>query len=88
MRRKTKLEVKGVNKIFTSHTGQEVHALKDIDLVVKEKEFAVIVGPSGCGKSTLLNIVGGLEKATSGTVEVYGNKVFEPGADRYGFPGV
>lgn len=82
MRRKTKLEVKGVNKIFTSHTGQEVHALKDIDLVVKEKEFAVIVGPSGCGKSTLLNIVGGLEKATSGTVEVYGNKVFEPGADR------
>lgn len=77
-----KLKVTNVNKIFTSHTGQEVQALKEINLSVKEKEFAVIVGPSGCGKSTLLNIVGGLETATSGVVEVDGKETHEPGADR------
>lgn len=77
-----KLVVKKLNKIFVDNKGEQVHALKDIDLCVKEKEFAVIVGPSGCGKSTLLNIVGGLEKATNGTVEVDGKIVTEAGVDR------
>ncbi len=82
MEENIKLQVKNVNKIFSSSTGQDVQALKEINLTVKEKEFAVIVGPSGCGKSTLLNIVGGLEKATSGTIEVDGKEIYEPGADR------
>lgn len=77
-----KLLVKNLNKTFTNPNGSEVHALKDINLTVKEKEFAVIVGPSGCGKSTLLNIVGGLEHATDGNVQVDGIEVTEPGADR------
>ncbi len=77
-----KLSIKQLNKIFVDAKQEELSVLLDIDLQVKEKEFAVIVGPSGCGKSTLLNIVGGLEKATSGTVEVDGKIVKEPGADR------
>ncbi len=77
-----KLAVKGLNKVFMDNKGQKIHALQDIELHVKEKEFSVIVGPSGCGKSTLLNIVGGLERANSGTVEVDGNLVKEAGVDR------
>jgi NitT/TauT family transport system ATP-binding protein len=59
-----------------------VHALKDISLTAAEAEFVVLVGPSGCGKSTLLNIIGGLETASSGTVELDGRLVQGPGADR------
>jgi len=77
-----KLCIKNLNKTFTNPNGNIVHALKDINLTIKEKEFAVIVGPSGCGKSTLLNIVGGLEHATNGIVQVEGVNVIEPGADR------
>ncbi|MDH4076282.1 MAG: ABC transporter ATP-binding protein, partial [Acidimicrobiia bacterium] len=57
-------------------------ALDGIDLQVAENELVCIVGASGCGKSTLLNIVGGLEDATAGTVEVDGAPVIGPGPDR------
>lgn len=78
-----KLKIEKLNKMYTSGKKNDgIHALKDIDLVVHEKEFAVIVGPSGCGKSTLLNIVGGLDFATSGIVKVDGKKVIRPGVDR------
>ena len=43
-----------------------VHALRDIDLDIYEREFVVLLGPSGSGKSTLLNILGGLDAPTSG----------------------
>lgn len=79
---KIKLSIKQLNKVFGDARQEALLVLSDIDLQVKEKEFAVIVGPSGCGKSTLLNIVGGLEMATSGTVEVDGKIVTKPGADR------
>ncbi len=46
----------------------EVHALRGVDLTFAEGEFVVILGPSGSGKSTLLNILGGLDRATSGQV--------------------
>lgn len=44
----------------------KVHALRDIDLDIYEREFIVLLGPSGSGKSTLLNILGGLDAPTSG----------------------
>lgn len=47
-----------------------VHALRGITLEIKEGEFTAIVGPSGSGKTTLLNIIGGLDKATSGMVKI------------------
>ena len=44
----------------------EVHALRDVDLDIHEREFVVLLGPSGSGKSTLLNILGGLDAPTAG----------------------
>ncbi len=55
--------------------GVVTHALRGIDLLVESREFTAIVGPSGSGKSTLLNIVGGLDRPTSGSVEVNGRSL-------------
>jgi putative ABC transport system ATP-binding protein len=45
-----------------------VHALKNVELEVHEGDFLVVIGPSGSGKSTLLNLIGGMDRATSGEV--------------------
>src|SRR5881409_287502 len=44
------------------------HAVKDVNLEIRDKEFLVLVGPSGCGKTTTLRMVAGLESITSGEV--------------------
>jgi len=49
-----------------------VHALRDVDLTGSQGEFSVILGPSGSGKTTLLNLVGAIDEATSGSIEVAG----------------
>ena len=49
-----------------------VHALRDVSLSFGKAEFVSILGPSGCGKTTLLNIVGGLDRYTSGELAVNG----------------
>jgi len=79
-----KLQVKNLHKTFFAENkkAQDVVALKDINLEVKESEFVVLVGPSGCGKSTLLNIIGGLDTATEGEILVDGKAISAPGADR------
>jgi multiple sugar transport system ATP-binding protein len=46
------------------------HAVKDVDLEIRDKEFLVLVGPSGCGKTTTLRMVAGLEEITSGEVRI------------------
>ncbi|MBQ7302865.1 MAG: ABC transporter ATP-binding protein/permease [Clostridia bacterium] len=50
----------------------EVHALKGVSLQFRRNEFVSVLGPSGCGKTTLLNIVGGLDRYTSGDLSVNG----------------
>src|SRR4030065_615768 len=47
-----------------------VEAVKDFDLTVEDKEFAILVGPSGCGKSTALRMVAGLEEPSGGNIYI------------------
>ena len=59
------LELKNIKKDYL--TGDNVvHALKGVSLSFRKNEFVSILGPSGCGKTTLLNIVGGLDRYTTG----------------------
>jgi len=62
-------EVRGVSKVFSTRSGR-VTALDDVSFAFPRGSFTCIVGPSGCGKSTLLRILGGLEQATLGEVDV------------------
>ena len=52
---------------------EEVEVLTGIDLTVEEADFLALMGPSGSGKTTLLNIIGGIDSATSGSVQVSGH---------------
>ncbi|MDO8108465.1 ABC transporter ATP-binding protein [Isoptericola sp. b441] len=52
-----------------------VHALDGVDLELPAGSFTVVLGPSGSGKTTMLNVVGGIEQATAGTVEVAGQDI-------------
>ncbi len=65
------LKLTGVSKVY----GGKVEVLKDIDLDIATGELVVFVGPSGCGKSTLLRMIAGLEKISSGTLEIDGQVV-------------
>ena len=65
------LRLKDIKKDYA--TGDtSVHALKGVSLEFRENEFVAILGQSGCGKTTLLNIVGGLDKYTSGDLIING----------------
>jgi putative ABC transport system ATP-binding protein len=52
-----------------------VHALRSVSFTVHQSEYVAIVGPSGCGKSTLLNLLGVIDKPTSGQVSIAGERV-------------
>jgi putative ABC transport system ATP-binding protein len=52
-----------------------VHALRGVSLEVHEREYVAIVGPSGCGKSTLLNLLGVIDRPTSGELSIAGERV-------------
>src|SRR5216684_480970 len=64
--------LKGINKFYDS-----VHAVKDFNLQIRDKEFVVFVGPSGCGKTTTLRMIAGLEAISSGDISIDGNVVNE-----------
>src|SRR5262245_29788511 len=75
------IDVAHLEKIFVTVRNEHVHALHDISLAVREREFVTVVGPSGCGKTTLLKILAGLVPATAGTVSVDGRPVAAPRRD-------
>ena len=68
------IELKGVNKAY-KNGDQELRVLKDINLEVEEGEFVAIMGPSGSGKSTLMNVIGLLDRPTSGEYFLEGQEV-------------
>ena len=66
------VEVNNLTKVYRDQNQVPVEALAEIQLQVEEGEFTAIAGPSGSGKTTLLNMIGGLDKPTSGQVVVAG----------------
>jgi putative ABC transport system ATP-binding protein len=68
------VRIKSVEKTF--HRGsEEIRVLAGLDLEVPKGEFLALMGPSGSGKSTLLNLIGGLDRATKGSVEIGGERI-------------
>ena len=65
------LELKNINKIYKTNDLKQT-ALKNINVKFRKNEFVSILGPSGSGKTTLLNIIGGLDKYTSGDLIING----------------
>lgn len=68
------IEVKGITKTYNPDK-VPVEALRGVDLTIEAGEFTAIVGPSGSGKTTLLNIIGGLDRPTSGDIWIGGTKL-------------
>ncbi|HEY7083410.1 MAG TPA: sn-glycerol-3-phosphate ABC transporter ATP-binding protein UgpC [Hyphomicrobiaceae bacterium] len=62
--------LRNINKFYDS-----VHAVKDVNLQIRDKEFVVFVGPSGCGKTTTLRMIAGLEAISSGDISIDGQVV-------------
>ncbi len=76
------IEAQNLALCFRPKNREQVTALSDLNLAVDRGEFVSIVGPSGCGKSTFLNIVLGLIKHDSGTLEFNGTPITGPSQER------
>jgi len=74
MAKRTMIQLTRVSRIY-ERGGERVAALADFNLTIEEKSFFAFMGPSGSGKSTLLNLIGGLDRPTSGAIEVDGLRI-------------
>ena len=72
MNKKNVLYVKDLNKTYSKNSSKSVHAIKNLNLEVKEGEIFGLLGPNGAGKSTFINILAGTSIKTSGEVNVWG----------------
>lgn len=78
MMKKDLIVAENLNKIY--HRGSEdIKALNNINLNIKENEMLAVVGPSGSGKTTLVNILGCLDNPSSGTLKIAGQEIFAAG---------
>ncbi|MBT9492097.1 MAG: ABC transporter ATP-binding protein [Paucibacter sp.] len=68
------VQLRGVRKVFNPGTDIATEVLHGIDLTLRRGEFCAVMGPSGSGKSTLLNIVGLLDRPSSGTLAIAGEE--------------
>jgi putative ABC transport system ATP-binding protein len=72
------IQIKNVSRTFRRGS-EEIHVLSGLDLEVKRGEFLALMGPSGSGKSTLLNLIGGLDRASAGSVQIGGDRIDQLG---------
>lgn len=70
------IELKNITK-FYGEGGQKVIALNNVNVRIEDGAFTVILGPSGSGKSTLLNLLGGMDRASQGSMSIVGTEVTE-----------
>ena len=76
------LSIEKISMRFDLPGGGHVQALKDVSLDLKAGDLLSVLGPSGCGKTTLLNIVAGFLAPTEGQINLNGNRVTGPDAER------
>ena len=76
------IEMQHINKKYYEGMENELHILHDIDLTVCDGEFVALVGESGSGKSTMMNIIGALDRPTSGQYFLAGEDISEMDDDR------
>ena len=69
------IRISSLCKVYRSKKNKKCYALKNVDLTLPDTGLVFVLGKSGSGKSTLLNLIGGLDKITSGTIEVDGNDI-------------
>ena len=72
--KKVLVKISGLAKDYKRGV-ETVHVLHALDLDIREGDFLALMGPSGSGKSTLLNLIGGLDRPSSGTIEVAGQRI-------------
>jgi len=72
------VRIVGLEKIYQTKDGNDIHALQNINLDIQPAEFISIVGPSGCGKTTLLKILAGILKRSAGEVTMLGRSLSGP----------
>ena len=76
------LTIENLSMVFNVPSGQDVHALSDVNLDLAPGDLVSVLGPSGCGKTTLLNIIAGFLAPTAGRVVLNGHEVKGPDAER------
>lgn len=73
------VQISGISKVFDGNEAHDaIHVIDNVSLDIDAGEFIVFLGPSGCGKTTLMRVVGGLELANSGSVDLAGARVTGP----------
>jgi putative ABC transport system ATP-binding protein len=75
------VDVRGLRKVYNIEGGEDVVALRGVDLTIQPGEFVAVMGPSGSGKSTFMHIVGLLDRPTAGTYHFAGHEVSALDAD-------
>jgi putative ABC transport system ATP-binding protein len=68
------VQIEGVDKVF-QRGAETIHVLSGLSLEIPPGEFLALMGPSGSGKSTLLNLIGGLDRPSTGTIHIGGERI-------------
>jgi multiple sugar transport system ATP-binding protein len=71
------LEIRNVDKVYASRGKAPVHAVRALDMAVKQGEIVALLGSSGCGKTSTLRMIAGFESVTSGSITLRGRRIDE-----------